>query len=78
MKNILFNSEFRVLYESELYVTEKYGISRERGDSGAENDLFFSTVPIRGKMEFGHKEFGHLNFDYVQILVEFGSTSEFY
>jgi hypothetical protein len=41
VKNILFNSEFRVLYESELYATEKYRISRERGDSGAENDLFF-------------------------------------
>jgi hypothetical protein len=45
--NILFNSEFRVLYESEFYATEKYRISRERGDLGAENDFFFSTVPFR-------------------------------
>jgi hypothetical protein len=41
VKNILFNLEFRVLYESELYATEKYRISRENGDSGAENNLFF-------------------------------------
>jgi hypothetical protein len=40
VKNILFNSEFRVFYESEFYATEKYRISREEGDSGAENDLF--------------------------------------
>jgi hypothetical protein len=47
VKNILFNSEFGVLYESELYATEKYRISREKGDSEAENDLFFSAVPFR-------------------------------
>ncbi len=47
MKNILFNSEFRVLYESEFHAMEKYRISKERGDSGAENDLLFSAVPFR-------------------------------
>jgi hypothetical protein len=41
VKNILLNSEFRVLYESELYATENYRIPREKGDSEAENDLFF-------------------------------------
>ncbi len=39
MKNILFTSKFRALGESELYATEKYRISREESDSGAENDL---------------------------------------
>jgi hypothetical protein len=47
VKNISFNSEFRILYESEFYATEKYRVSRERGDSGAENDLFLSTGPFR-------------------------------
>ncbi len=41
MKNILFNSEFRVLYESELFATGKNRISRGKGSSRAESDPFF-------------------------------------
>jgi len=40
VKNISFNSEFRILYESEFYATEKYRVSRERGDSGQKMTLF--------------------------------------